>query len=157
MGYHDKVGHTLGRIQHIALMSRLDICYTACHLATQIVALIIPGFQVIKLYIQYMANHPHKPIFYPSNYYDGSNVIRLTWGGNQVEDYTIHNCLEYHQYVDDARIINRRRSVSGIIHTLLSVSVCWKLQIQPDISSDCTFGEIICTYKAIKKTKAIRR
>ena len=28
--YHGKFGHTLGRIQHIALMSRIDICYSTC-------------------------------------------------------------------------------------------------------------------------------
>ena len=27
MGYHVKFGHTIERIQHIALMSRIDICY----------------------------------------------------------------------------------------------------------------------------------
>ena len=27
MEYHGKFGHTLGSIQHIALMSRIDICY----------------------------------------------------------------------------------------------------------------------------------
>ena len=27
MEYHGKFGHTLGRIQHIDLMSRIDLCY----------------------------------------------------------------------------------------------------------------------------------
>ena len=27
MEYHGKFGHTLGRIQHIALMSKIGICY----------------------------------------------------------------------------------------------------------------------------------
>ena len=27
MGYHVKFGHTIERMQHIALMSRIDICY----------------------------------------------------------------------------------------------------------------------------------
>ena len=75
----------------------------------------ITGFQGITLCIQYLDSNPHKPIFYPYNYYDGSNVIRLTWSGNQVEDYTTHNCLECHKDEDHAIIINRRRSVSGII------------------------------------------
>ena len=108
-------------------MSRLDICYTACSLETQTVAPTINFFQGIKLFIQYMDSHPHKSIFYYSNYYDGLNVIRLTWIGNQVEDYTTHIFLECQQYADHAIIINRRRSVSGIIHTLLGVSVLWKV------------------------------
>ena len=87
-----------------------------------------------------MASHPHKPIFYPSNYYDGSNVISLTWSRNQVEDHTTHNCFEFHQDADHAIIINRRRSVSGIINTLLGVAVCWKVHIQPAIASDSTDG-----------------
>ena len=78
MEYHGTFGHTIGRIQHIALMNRLGICYTACHLLTQTMAPTLPIFQCIKLCIQYMASHPHKPIFYPSNYYYGSNVIILT-------------------------------------------------------------------------------
>ena len=133
MEYRGKFVHTLGRIQHIALMIRIDLCYATCSLATQTVATTLPVFQGIKICVQYMASHPHKPIFYPSNYYDGSNFIRLTWSGNQVEYHTTQNILECHQDADHARILNRRRSVSGIIHTLLSVAVCLKVQIQPAI------------------------
>ena len=115
------------------------------------------GFQGIKQCVQYLASHPHKPIFYPSNYDYGSNVIKLTWSGDQVDYHTTKNCLEYHQDADHARIFNRRRSVSCIIHTLLGASVCWKLQIHPAIASDSTDGEIRCMYKAVKKTKVIRR
>ena len=74
-------------------MSIIDIFYTACLLGNQTVSHNLPSFQYHKLCIQYLSNHPHKPIFYPSNYYDGSNFIRLTWNGNQVEDYTTHICL----------------------------------------------------------------
>ena len=70
-----------------------------------------------------MDSHPHKPIFYTSNSYDVSNVIRLIWSGYQFEYYTNNNCLEFHQDADHAIIINKRRSVSGIIHTLLDVSI----------------------------------
>ena len=49
--------------------------------------------------------------------------MRLTWSGNKNEEYTTHNILEGHKDVDRARIINRRRSVSGILHTLLAVAV----------------------------------
>ena len=83
-----KFGHTIGRIQHIALMSIIDHFYATCNLATQTVAPNLPGFQGTKLCVQYLASHPHKPIFYPYNSYDRSNVIRLTWSGNQVEYHT---------------------------------------------------------------------
>ena len=72
-------------------MSIIDLCYATFHLATQTAAPTLPGFQVIKRCVQYLASHPHKPIFYPSNYYDGSNVIRLIWSRNQVEEYTTQN------------------------------------------------------------------
>ena len=75
--------------------------------------------------------------------------------GNQVEDYTTHNCLEFHQDADYARILNIRRSVSVILHTLLDVAICWKVNIQIDRGSDSTDGEIRCTHKAVKKTKFI--
>ena len=71
MEQHGKFGHTPGRIQHIALMSRIELCYAICRLATQNVAPTLPGFQDIKQWFQYLASHLHKPIFYPSNYYDG--------------------------------------------------------------------------------------
>ena len=48
MEYHGKFGHTIGRIQHIALMSRIDLCYATCRLATQTAATTLPGFQGIK-------------------------------------------------------------------------------------------------------------
>ena len=32
MEYHGKFEHTLGRIQHISLMSRIETCYTVCSL-----------------------------------------------------------------------------------------------------------------------------
>ena len=123
MEYHGKFGHTLGSIQHISFMSRIDICYATCRLAIHTVAPTLPGFQGIKRCVQYLAYHLHKLIFYPSNSYGGLNVIRLTCSGNQVEEHTTHNCLECHQDTDHAIILNRRRSVSGIIHTLLSVAV----------------------------------
>ena len=96
-------------MQHIALMSRIDICYTSCHLEPQTMATTIPDLQSIKRCIQYMGSNPHKRIFYPSNYYDVSNSTRLTWSGDTFEDYTTHNFLECHQDVDNAIIINRRR------------------------------------------------
>ena len=97
MEYHGKFGHTLGRIQQILLMSIIYLCCATYSLATQTVTPTLPGFQGIKICVQYMDSHPYKPIFYPSNYYYGSNVIRLTWSGNQVEDYKTQNCLEWHQ------------------------------------------------------------
>ena len=93
MEYHANFGHTLGSIQHIDLMSRIDICYTSCRLVTQTVAPTPPGFQAIKRLIQYLDSHLHKPIFYPYNSYDGSDIIRLTFIGNRFEYYTTHNCL----------------------------------------------------------------
>ena len=84
MEYHEKIRHTIGRIQHIDIMSIIVICYTTFLLATQNVAPNLTGFQGIKRCFQYLSSHPHKPIFYHSNYYDESNVIRLTWIGNQV-------------------------------------------------------------------------
>ena len=93
MEFDGKFGHTLRLIQHIAIMRRIDVRYTAYHLGTQNVAPTITCFQDIKRCIQYLASHPHKYIFNYSNYYDGSNFIRLTWSGNQVEDYTTKNCL----------------------------------------------------------------
>ena len=35
MEYHGKFGHTLGKIQHISPMSRIDLFYATCCLATQ--------------------------------------------------------------------------------------------------------------------------
>ena len=102
-------------------MSRIKICYANCRQETQNVAPTLSGFQGIKCCVQYMASHPHKPKFYRSNSYDGSNVIRLTWSGNQVEEYTTQNYLDCHQDAGHARIINRRRQFSGILHTLLGV------------------------------------
>ena len=71
MEYNGKFEHTLGRIQHIDLMSIIELCYEACRLDTQTVAPTLPGFQDTKRCVQYLASHPHKPIFYPSNSYDG--------------------------------------------------------------------------------------
>ena len=122
----------------------IDLCYATYCLANKNVSPTLPGFQVIKECVQYLASHPHKPIFYPYNYYDGSNVIRLTWSVYQVEYHTTQHFLECHQDVDHTIFLNIRLSVSGIIHTLLGVSVCWKVQIQPAIESDSTDGEIIC-------------
>ena len=86
MEYHGKFGHTLVQIQHISLMSIIDICYTSCYLETQTVAPTIHGFQVIKLCIKYLSSHPNKHIFCPFNSYDGLNFIIIKWSGNKVED-----------------------------------------------------------------------
>ena len=73
-----------GKIQHIAIMIIIGICYATYRLSNKTGAPTTPGFQGTKRCVQYMASHPHKPILYPSNYYYGSNAIRLTWSGNQV-------------------------------------------------------------------------
>ena len=93
MEYYGKYGHTIGRIQHIALIRRIEICFATCSLATQTVSPNLPIFQGIKLCVQYLDIHPHKPIFYPSGYYYGSNFIRLTWSRNKVEEYTTQSFL----------------------------------------------------------------
>ena len=71
MEYHRKLGHTIGRIQHISLMTRLDLLNATCRLKTQTMAPTIPYFQGIKRCVQFLASHPHETIFYTSNYYDG--------------------------------------------------------------------------------------
>ena len=108
-------------------MSRIEIFYATCCLVTQTVAPTLPGFQDINRCVKYPASHPHKPIFDPSNYFGGSNFIRHTQSGNQVESHITQNCLECHQDADHVIIINIRRSVLGIINTLLGVAVCWKV------------------------------
>ena len=90
-------------------MSIIEICYATCCLATQTVAPTLPTFQGTKRCVQYLASHLDIPIFYHYNSYDGSNVTRVTWKGNKVEDQTTQNCLECHQDADHARIIIRRR------------------------------------------------
>ena len=76
--YSGNVLHTIGRIQHIALLSIIDIYYASCCIATQTVAHTLPGLQGIKRCVQYLASQPHKPIFTTYNSYYVSNVIRLT-------------------------------------------------------------------------------
>ena len=71
MEYHEKFGHNIGRIQHIALMSIIDICYATYCLSTQTVVRTIHIFLYIKICIKYLVSHSHKPIFYPYNYYCG--------------------------------------------------------------------------------------
>ena len=98
-------------------------------MSTQTVAPTLNCFQCLKRCIIYLDVNPHKIIFYPSNSYDVSNVIIITWSNNKVEDYTTHNFLEFHQDADNSRIIKRRWSVLGIIHTLLGVDIFWKANI----------------------------
>ena len=117
----------------------------------------LPGFKYLKSLIQFISGHPHKNTFYPSTVDDGSNVISLTRSGNQVEDYTTHNCMEYEQDSDNDQIINIRWYMSGIIHALLDVNKYCKFQINTEVSSDSTDGETHCLYRAYKKTKSVRR
>ena len=63
MEYHGKFGHTIGLIQHIYIMNRIEICYTALHLGEKIVAPNLTGLQGLKICIQYLASHPHRSIF----------------------------------------------------------------------------------------------
>ena len=71
MEYHGNFGHILGRIQHIDLMSIIDLCCSTYRLDTQTLSPTLTGFKGIKKCVKYMASFPHKPIFYPSNYFDG--------------------------------------------------------------------------------------
>ena len=120
---------------------------------SQTVSPTFPSFQGLRSCIKYLVFYLNKPIFIPSNYFDVSNSIRITWIENQVEDYTTQICLEYHQCAYHDRIINRRRLVSGIIHILLGVEFFCKVQIQLAIAFEYTDGEIRYIHKAINKNK----
>ena len=157
MEYHGKVVHTIELIQHIAIMSRIEICYSAWRPGTQTAAPTLPGFQGLKRCIPYIASHYHKLIFYPFNYYDGSYVTMLIYSWTQAEDYNNHNCIEFHQYADHSIILNIRPSVLGIIHTVLGVSSWYKVHIKPSATSYYTDWEISYMYKAVKKNKTIWR
>ena len=138
-------------------MIKIEIFYKALRLVTQTVTPTFPDLQGINRCIQYLASHHHKPILYPSNYHDGSNFIRLTWNGNQSEDYTtllFKNAIKIQIMLE---FLNRRRSVSGIIRALLGVSVFWKVQNQPYVAYDSTDGKIRYVYKDVKKTNSIQR
>ena len=50
-------------MQHIDLMSRIDISYTACHMETQNLAHALTGFQGLKRFIKHLSSHPNNPIF----------------------------------------------------------------------------------------------
>ena len=63
MKYHGKFGHNIVRIQHINIMSRIDIFYATGCIATQTVAPTLPGFQGIERCVQYLTSCLHKPIF----------------------------------------------------------------------------------------------
>ena len=93
MEYYGIFWHTLGRIQHIDIMSIIDICYTGFCLGTQTLSTTIIGLKYLKHCIQYLASNPHKPIFCCSDSYDEYNFIILTWIGTQVEDSKTQNCL----------------------------------------------------------------
>ena len=117
----------------------------------------LPVFQGLKRCIQYLDSHPHKPILYICNYYDGSNVLIIIWSGNQVEDCTTRNCLECFQDLYHARILNIRRSFSVFIHAQIRVAVCWRLHIQPYMASNSNGVEIRCMYRSVKKNKGFCR
>ena len=155
MEYYGKFGHTLGWIHNIDIMVMIEICYIALCLGTRTVAPPITSFQSIKRCIQCMDGLSHKPIFHHSTYYDSSNFIRLICIWNQVEGYTNQNCLEFHQNAGHDIFINKKRSVSGIIHTLLDVAVYWKVQIKPDVASNSTDGEIRWVLQYDRKTTVI--
>ena len=140
MEHHGKFGQNIGLTQPIAIMSRIDIHYTTLCLGTQTVSHTLPGFRGLKICIQYQASHTHRHICYSYNSYDGSNLIKIIWSENQVEDHTTHNFLECHQDADHARIVNIRCLVSGIIYNLLGITVCWKVYIKRYISSYFTYG-----------------
>ena len=66
MEYHGQFGHTLGRIKHISILSRIGRCYATCSISTQTVAPTLPGFQGIKQCAQYLARHTHSKLMVPN-------------------------------------------------------------------------------------------
>ena len=72
-------------------MSIIDLYCAICRLYTKTVAPALSEFQFIMRCVQYMDSQTHKLIFYPSSSHYGSNVIRLTWIGNQVEYHKTQN------------------------------------------------------------------
>ena len=71
---HNKLGHTMGRIQHISIISRIEFFYKDCFPGTQTSSPTLIGFQGLNICIKYLDNHPYKPTFFFSGSYDGSSV-----------------------------------------------------------------------------------
>ena len=46
--YTRKFGQVIGRVQHISIITRIDVFYTKCCLGTQIVASTLPVFKVSR-------------------------------------------------------------------------------------------------------------
>ena len=57
MEYHVKFGHNIALIQNIAIVITIDIYYTDYSIGTKKLAPNLPGFQYLKICIQYMASH----------------------------------------------------------------------------------------------------
>ena len=73
--------------------------------------------------IQFIDTHHHKPIFYPSIFYDGSNATRIMWSGDQVGGFTTQFFFEYHQDVDNEIILNWMCYASVIIYMIIVAAV----------------------------------
>ena len=95
-----------------------------------IVAHNLTAFQGINRCIQYLSTHPHFFTFIiHTNDQIQSDLYEVDIRLKTTQPKIVWNFINS----DHSSIMNRRRLVSSNIHTILSVDVFWKVQIQPAV------------------------
>jgi hypothetical protein len=126
-----------------------------CRLGKYVSAPTTASFQGLHRICRYLATKPHRPLFYPSNPSNGSNVVVFTWSPTDTERKSFSNDLLCFNDASDAQDLQDLRSVLCNVHTLGGTAIAWESKKSTSsIPLHSTDFDIRSNSRATKRTKS---
>ena len=147
--------HTYGKVLHVGISSRSDICYALSRLGHFQTVVCKLGFESLRRILRYLSSHTNKPLVFPKHIKRSSTTtIRAFWSRKEYEDITYTNALAGHQDTGFAADKILRSSYAGMMHTMLGTVISWKVK-RLLLTVNSTDGEVRILYLSLLKTKKI--
>ena len=101
--------------------------------------------------MNYLLNHLHEPIFYPSPLLWDHEIVTYAWSPTQQSSHTTFGSIVLYSDSAFANILPHRLLMQYHIATLNGVAIDWTSNIQTKIAADSTDAEVITLYSTCHK------
>ena len=141
----------IGKLLHVQQWTRPDLNYAISRLTVFLKAPTASSFEALHHLLEYLIQHIHEPIFYPSRKLPSEEIITYHWSPHQSTSYSTFGLLVLYSDSAFASILPHRHSMQSNITTLNGVAIDWACNIQSKVAADSTNVEITTLYSTCCK------
>ena len=146
-----------GSLLYFVNITRIDIMFAMCHLGKFTGAPTAAAFAGLRRICRYIATKPHRPLYYPANPSERTNIISFEFGPDEKETITMSNNLTCFNDAGDAQDLMDQRSILCNTHTLGGTCVTWEAKKSSSIPLHSTDSELRSnSSRANQRTKVLR-